>query len=72
MRLARLSLAALALVAFAACSTDSTGPEIVNGERTQASADPMLTSLFGSGAREAADSTGKSDGTKGMSIKATE
>jgi|GEM_PF-5594741 len=72
MRLARLSLAALALVALAACSTDATGPEIINDERAQAPADPLLTSMFGSGARAASDSTGASDGTTGMSLKAKE
>lgn len=64
MRLARLSLAALALVAFAACSTDATLPEASSGQNGRSDtprevpADPSLTGgTIGSGMKEMGDST---------------
>lgn len=60
MRLARLSLAAAALIALAACSNDATAPEgLLNhpGKRTIGSSGPSLnTGLFGSGMKSTSDS----------------
>jgi hypothetical protein len=51
MRLVRLPLAALALIALAACSNDATGPNSATGKRG-APSDPLYTgTVFGSGTR---------------------
>jgi hypothetical protein len=59
MRLARLSLAAAALIALSACSNDATAPEgLLNqpGKRVIGSSGPSLnTGLFGSGMKTASD-----------------
>ncbi len=58
MRLARLSFATLAVIAFAACSNDATGPEASrNGApRVRTQAGPVLsTGYIGSGMRAGAD-----------------
>lgn len=64
MRLARLSLAAAALIALAACSNDATAPTSVSP-----SAQPQLSQFFGSGNRAGADSVtaGVTAGTVSMS-----
>lgn len=71
MRLARLPLAALALVALAACSSDATGPDHLTRRAEMGSiapSGPVLSGyLMGSGMKEAADSiiASGSSGTDG-------
>ncbi len=58
MILVRLSLAALALIALAACNNDATGPEASRNEpaRVKTQAGPVLsTGYIGSGMRAGAD-----------------